>query len=257
MTDPTAHGPIASSFTSNLATPSVALAIGAHPDDVDFGCGGTLAKWAADGCQIHHLVLTDGSKGSWDPGQDTAVLVEVRQNEQRDASRVLGGSGQATFLGQIDGELSPSRELLGRVVYEIRRVRPDALLGHDPWKRYRLHPDHRTAGFLTTDAIVAARDPHFFPDQSAAPHRPSALLLWEADEPDHIEDITGFEDTKLRALLAHRSQLESTMRIGDSDGGADPAAIEAFSERLRNRQAVAGAPLRLTAAETFKLLTDL
>lgn len=257
MSDPTAHGPIASSFTSNLDPPRVALAIGAHPDDVDFGCGGTLAKWAAAGCHIHHLVLTDGSKGSWNPDQDTAALVALRQEEQRDASRILGGSGQVTFLGQIDGELGPSRELLGRVVHEIRRLRPDAVLGHDPWKRYRLHPDHRQAGFLTTDGIVAARDPHFYPEMGTAPHRPSTLLLWEADEPDHIEDITGFEATKLRALLAHRSQLESTMRIEESDGEADPAAIEAFAERLRNRQAAAGAPLHLTAAETFKLLTDL
>ena len=257
MSDPTAHGPIASTFTSNLDVPRVALAIGAHPDDVDFGCGGTLAKWSAGGCRIHHLVLTDGSKGSWDPAQDTGELVSLRQEEQRHASRLLGGSGRVAFLGQIDGELSPSRELLGQVAFEIRRVQPDVVLGHDPWKRYRLHPDHRHAGFLTTDGIVAARDPHFFPDQGVAPHRPSALLLWEADAPDHIEDITGFEDTKLGALLAHRSQLESTMRIRESGGDADPAAVEAFSERLRNRQAAAGAPLSLTAAETFKLLTDL
>lgn len=257
VSDPTAHGPIASSFTANLETPQVALAIGAHPDDVDFGCGGTLAKWSAAGCRIHHLVLTDGSKGSWDPTQDTNELVSRRQDEQRDASRILGGAGRVTFLGQIDGELSPSRELVGQIAYEIRRVRPDVVLGHDPWKRYRLHPDHRHAGFLTTDGIVAARDPHFFADHEVAPHRPSALLLWEADQPDHIEDITGFEETKLRALLAHRSQHESTMRITGTDGRADPAAVEAFSERLRNRQAAAGAPLDLTAAETFKLLTDL
>jgi LmbE family N-acetylglucosaminyl deacetylase len=257
MSDPTAHGPIASSFTSNLETPGVALAIGAHPDDVDFGCGATLAKWAAAGCGIHYLVLTDGSKGSWDPGQDTRQLVAARQEEQRDASRILGGSGRVTFLGQIDGELTPSRDLLSRVAHEIRRVRPDVILGHDPWKRYRLHPDHRQAGFLTTDGIVAARDPHFFPDQDVAPHRPSALLLWEADQPDHIEDITGFEDTKLRALLAHRSQLESTMRITGSECDADPDAVKAFAESLRNRQAAAGAPLNLTAGETFKLLTDL
>lgn len=248
---------MASSFTSNLETPGVALAIGAHPDDVDFGCGGTLAKWSAAGCQIHYLVCTDGSKGSWNPDQDVTELVRLRQDEQRDASRILGGSGRVTFLGEIDGELGQSRQVLARVAYEIRRVRPDVVLGHDPWKRYRLHPDHRHAGFLTTDAIVAGRDPHFFRDQGVAPHRPSALLLWEADQPDHIEDITGFEGTKLQALLAHRSQLESTMRITAADGRGDPAAVDAFSERLRNRQAAAGAPLGLTAAEAFKLLTDL
>src|SRR6202041_1448899 len=91
----------------------------------------------------------------------------------------------------------------------IRQLRPDVILGHDPWRRYRLHPDHRNAGFLATDGIVAARDPLFFPEQGEQPHRPRALLLWEADAPDHAEDIVGFEDQKLHALLAHRSQFRS------------------------------------------------
>src|SRR5205807_3092517 len=86
-------------ITTNLPTPKRALAIAAHPDDVEFGCGGTLAKWAADGCEIHHLVCTDGSKGTWDPSQDPAQLVALRQVEQRDASRALGGKGEVVFLG--------------------------------------------------------------------------------------------------------------------------------------------------------------
>jgi LmbE family N-acetylglucosaminyl deacetylase len=254
LSDPTAHGALAPDVTSNLDRPAVVLAIGAHPDDVDFGCGGTLAKWAAAGCEVHYLVCTDGSKGSWNPGQDRAELIRLRQEEQRQASRTIGGGGRVTFLGEVDGELGSGMELRGRVAYQIRRVRPDVVLGHDPWKRYRLHPDHRHAGFLATDGIVAARDPHFFPEQDVPPHRPSALLLWEADAPDHLEDISGYDELKLQALLAHRSQFESTMRIGD-DG--DAAAVDAFRSRLRNRQAAAGAPLGLTAAEAFKLLTDL
>lgn len=254
MSDPTAHGRMAASPTSDLATPRVALAVGAHPDDVDFGCGGTLAKWAAAGCEVHYLVCTDGSKGSWNPGQDLAELIALRQEEQRAASREVGGEGRVTFLGEVDGELGSGLELRGRVAHEIRRVQPDVVLGHDPWKRYRLHPDHRHAGFLLTDGIVAARDPHFFPEHDVAPHRPSALLLWEADEPDHLEDITGFADVKLRALLAHRSQMESTMRIADH---GDAAAMERFRTRLRDRQAAAGQPLGMAAAEAFKLLTDL
>lgn len=254
MSDPNAHGRFGAGPTANHPVPDVALAIGAHPDDVDFGCGGTLAKWAAAGCAVHYLVCTDGSKGSWDPEQDRAELVRIRQEEQRDASRRIGGGGRVMFLGLVDGELDSGMDVRRRVAYEIRRVRPDVVLGHDPWKRYRLHPDHRHTGFLTTDGIVAARDPHFFSDQDVPPHRPSALLLWEADEPDHVEDIDGFQQAKLEALLAHRSQFESTMKIGD---GGDSDAVAAFAERLRNRQAEAGAPLGLTAAEAFKLLTDL
>jgi LmbE family N-acetylglucosaminyl deacetylase len=254
VSDPNAHGGFAADPTCNLETPGTALAIGAHPDDVDFGCGGTLAKWAAAGCAVHYLVCTDGSKGSWDPDRDRAELIATRQEEQRQASLEIGGHGRVTFLGEVDGELGSDLGLRGRVAYEIRRVRPDVVLGHDPWKRYRLHPDHRHAGILTTDGIVAARDPHFFPDHDVAPHRPSALLLWEADAPDHIEDIAGFEETKLRALLAHESQFESTMRIGP--GGAE-TEVAAFATRLRDRQAAAGAPLGLRSGEAFKLLTDL
>ncbi len=89
------------------------------------------------------------------------------------------------------------------------------VLAHDPWRRYRLHPDHRTAGFLSLDAVVAARDPLFFPDIGPEPHRPRLILLWEADLPDHVEDADGFDGTKIEALLCHRSQHQSTMGIDD------------------------------------------
>jgi LmbE family N-acetylglucosaminyl deacetylase len=82
----------------NLPTPAVALAIGAHPDDVEFGCGATLAKWAAAGCTVHHLICTDGSKGSWDATADTAALVVERQAEQRAAAAAVGVS-DVRFLG--------------------------------------------------------------------------------------------------------------------------------------------------------------
>src|SRR6185369_12158262 len=104
-------------------------------------------------------------------------------------ARALGGGTDVVFLGYVDGELQSGLEQRAAVAYWIRALRPDVVFGHDPWKRYRLHPDHRHAGFLATDGIVAARDPHFFPEQNVAPHRPSALLLWEADEPDHVEDV--------------------------------------------------------------------
>jgi LmbE family N-acetylglucosaminyl deacetylase len=100
--------------TEPLAVPQRALAIGAHPDDVEFGCGGTLAKWAAAGCEIHHLVCTDGSKGSWDPNEDRARLVAARQEEQRAASRALGGAGEVVFLGWPDGELEAGCASAGR-----------------------------------------------------------------------------------------------------------------------------------------------
>ena len=240
--------------TTNLAVPSRALAIGAHPDDIEFGCGGTLAKWAKAGCEIRHLVCTDGSKGSWDPAENTAQLVTTRQDEQRAAAAALGGIGEVVFLGWPDGELEAGLRQRGQVAYWIRALRPEVVFGHDPWRRYRLHPDHRNAGFLVTDAIVAARDPHFFPEQDVAPHRPDALLLWEADEPDHVEDVGDTVESKLAALLAHRSQFRSTMAIDDPDAGEE---VEEFRRRVLARLAELGAPAGFAHGEAFKLISRL
>ncbi|HEX6312181.1 MAG TPA: PIG-L family deacetylase, partial [Acidimicrobiia bacterium] len=148
----------------DLDVPASALAVGAHPDDVEFGAGATLAKWARAGATVHMLVLTDGSKGTWEPGASLAELVAERQREQERAAAVLGTAG-VTFLDFVDGELAHDADGQARVCAAIRTARPAVVLSHDPWARYRLHPDHRHAGFLVTDGIVAARDPHFFPGQ--------------------------------------------------------------------------------------------
>ena len=240
-------------FTVDLTAPAVALAVGAHPDDVEFGAGATLAKWAAAGCIVHHLVCTDGSKGTWDVTADTAALAQRRQDEQREAARRLAGdrAGEVRFLGVTDGELDNTVAARRSVARAIRELRPEVVLGHDPWKRYRLHPDHRNAGLIVCDAVVAARDPHFFPDMGVAHHRPAHLMLWEADEPDHAEDVSATIDRKLAALEAHESQFESTMHAHDE------AELEQFRRRIRDRLATLGAPLSLAAAELFKLIDDL
>jgi LmbE family N-acetylglucosaminyl deacetylase len=241
----------------DLPTPRVVLAVGAHPDDIEFGCGGTLAKWAAAGATIQHLVLTDGAKGTWDPGRDPASLVAQRQDEQRDAAQRLGG-GDVGFLGWPDGELRNGVHEQWEVCRWIRTVRPDVVLGHDPWRRYRLHPDHRNAGYILTDALVAARDPHFFADQELEPHRPDAFLLWEADLVNHVEDVAGHVATKVAALLAHHSQELSTMGI-DTDGDPEDQLrqTEEFAERvvaqLREHGTLAGIEL----GESFHLLREL
>jgi LmbE family N-acetylglucosaminyl deacetylase len=241
----------------DLPTPARALAVGAHPDDVEFGCGATLAKWAAAGCEVHHLVCTDGSKGTWDAGQDLAALVAQRQEEQRAAAAALGARGEVVFLGWPDGELASGLRQRWQVAYWIRRLRPEVVLGHDPWKRYRLHPDHRHAGFLTVDGVVAARDPHFFPEQQVAHHRPDALLLFEADEPDHVE--TAGDDAvarKLAALEAHRSQLLSTMAV-DLGSPEGEAQLAAFRDRAQARLAEHGALAGVPRGEAFKAVRDL
>jgi LmbE family N-acetylglucosaminyl deacetylase len=240
-------------LTSDLPTPASALAIGAHPDDVEFGCGATLAKWASRGCVVHHLVCTDGSRGTWDASADTDALVERRQLEQRDAARRLAPAthGDVVFLGYVDGELEATLEARGRVARVIRQLQPEVVLGHDPWKRYRIHPDHRHAGLLACEGIVAARDPHFYRDHRLAPHRPSMLLLWEADTVHHVENVSGYVDTKLDALEAHVSQFESTMKAIDAD------QLAAFRGRVTKRLVESGAAHGVAAAEVFARIDDL
>ncbi len=240
----------------NLPVPKRALAIGAHADDIEFGCGGTLAKWAAAGCTVNHLVCTDGSKGSWDPSTDRDELVLLRQDEQRAAAKALGSTGEVVFLGHVDGELGSGMEERSEVARWIRQLRPDVVLGHDPWKRYRLHPDHRHAGRLAVEGVVAARDPHFFPEHGLPHHRPHMLLLFEAEEVDHVEDVGSFVDAKLAALEAHESQLRSTMRIevGSPDERAQRAEFHRWVQQvLAEHGALAG----IAAGEGFKALSAL
>jgi LmbE family N-acetylglucosaminyl deacetylase len=240
----------------NLPVPASALAIAAHPDDIEFGCGGTLAKWAAAGCTINHLICTDGSKGSWDPTADIAALIATRQAEQRAAAKALGSTGEVVFLGWVDGELESGMAQRSVVARWIRQLRPEVVLGHDPWKRYRLHPDHRHAGQLAVEGLVAARDPHFFPEHRLPHHRPGALLLWEADEPDHVEDVAGHLDTKLAALEAHRSQLRSTMKI-DVGSPEEDEQRAAFHDWVRTALREHGALGGVTYGEAFKAITTL
>lgn len=260
-------------LTTNLDTPRSVLAIGAHPDDIELNCGSTLAKWSAKGCEVHFLILTDGQRGSWDEKKERAGLVATRQQEQLAAYKVLCGLQDkledeeevaklvrtyVTFLSWPDGELEAGLRQRAEVCAVIRRTKPEIILGHDPWKRYRLHPDHRNAGFLTTDAEVAARDPLFFPEQRFAPHRPAKILLFESDVADHGEEISGFEDAKLSSLLQHESQLLSTMGIAASKSNTDEwaKAVQQFASSLHERHATSAKAFGLQKAEVFKVISD-
>jgi LmbE family N-acetylglucosaminyl deacetylase len=241
--------------TTDLPTPASALVVVAHPDDAEFQCGATLAKWARAGCVVHHLVLTDGSKGTWDRTIDPSELTRQRRDEQRAAATILGGTG-VVFLEHVDGELTADRTTRAQVSAVIRKLRPEVILGHDPWKRYRLHPDHRAAGQICVDAIVAARDPFFHPEQlldGVTVHRPDALLLFEPDEPNHAE-VVDEEDlrVKLAALEAHGSQMETThfYRLGDGD------PVAAFRQRQRDKLAGVGEWAGVPLAEAYHLIVD-
>jgi len=194
------------------------------------------------------------SKGTWDRDTDPAVLGAARVAEQEEAGRILGAAA-VHHLSCVDGELTNGRAERARVCEVIRRTRPDVLLTHDPWKRYRLHPDHRNAGLLTLDAVVAARDPHFFPEQRLEPHRPDVVLLFEAEVIDHYERVDATFAAKVNALLAHRSQWHSTMGIDASAPDAE-AQHRAFVARLRCELEELGAAIGGGLAEGFKRIDE-
>ena len=239
--------------STNLPTPSCVLAIAAHPDDIEFECGSTLAKWAAAGCVVHHLICTDGSKGTWDANADTKALIGIRQDEQREAARRLGATGDVFFLDAVDGELTPALERRSEVAKIIRITKPDVVFGHDPWKRWRLHPDHRNAGFLAVEGIVASRDPFFFPEHGLERHRPDVLLLFESESPNHVEDVTGYTDPKIHALLAHESQFETTMVITDNPDSETAAFRD--RELTQMREMAVDQPFEF--GEAFHLIDNL
>jgi LmbE family N-acetylglucosaminyl deacetylase len=233
-----------------------ALAIGAHPDDVELQAGGTLAGWAARGVHVELACFTAGEKGSADPAADPAELARRRRAEAGAAARALGASGTVHFLGAVDGELEVTMALRLAVARLVRTVRPDVVVGHDPWRRWLLHPDHRAAGLLTVDGVVAARDPLYrvptgepqggAPDPSGelaadglAAHRPHTVLLFGTDAPDELVDVTATIDAKLASLAAHASQI------------GDPADTE---RRVRTWNAAIGAEAGLAYAEAFHTL---
>lgn len=193
-----------------------ALVIAAHPDDPEFGAGGTVALWVSKGWEFHFLIVTDGSKGSRDPGQNQEQLVALRQEEQKKAAAVLGAKG-VSFLGATDGEVEATRAMLGQVVAAVRRLKPQAVFTHCPEHlEYRrpggeariAHRDHRTTGQLALDAVYpAARDPHNFPEQGLEVHKVAEVYLWGARNADFQVDVTDHFDQKLDALREHKSQF--------------------------------------------------
>lgn len=234
-----------------LGVPGSAMTIGAHPDDAEFGAGATLARWAAAGCEVTMLVVTDGSKGSWNPDEDQNDLIERRVREQESSAAILGAAA-TLHLGETDGELEYSYSLRLAVARAIREHTPDVVLSHDPWQRYQLHPDHRATGLAAVDGVVSAREPLAMTNSGLAAHRPDAILLWSADQPDHAEPIVDeWEVVKIDALLCHSSQGETTM--GDAQASDKMRAI--FAERIKELHRSSGSSLGVGPSETFKRLT--
>jgi LmbE family N-acetylglucosaminyl deacetylase len=204
------------------------LLILAHPDDPEFFCGATLARWVREGKEITYLLATCGSKGSDNPGTVPDMLCTNRQEEQRDAASVIGAR-DVIFLNYPDGELVNTLELRRDLVRHIRRYTPDIIVTCDPTTYFRLgaflnHSDHRTIGAAALDAIFpAAGNPMYFPEllaEGLKPHTPREVWISLTNEPNTWVDVSDTVEVKLAALRAHKSQIK------------DYAALE---QRVRDR----------------------
>lgn len=191
--------------------PAQVMVVTAHPDDSEFGAGGTVALWAREGKSIVYVVCTNGDKGAKDPDINPAELTRVRQEEQQCAARLLGVK-EVVFLGYPDQGLEDTAEFRKEIVRWIRTFKPDTVLTADPHRRYIWHRDHRVSGRVTLDAIFPyARDALSYPDllkEGLMPHKVKEVFLWATEDPNYRVDITGVFDTKLAALRCHKSQIE-------------------------------------------------
>jgi LmbE family N-acetylglucosaminyl deacetylase len=187
----------------------------AHPDDPDFTCAGTVAKWTDEGHEVVYVLLTNGDKGSHDPEMSPERLVQIREEEQRAAAAIVGVN-EVIFLGRPDGMLVADLDLRRDVVRVIRQLKPTTVVCGDPtmfwfapW--YINHPDHRAAGEVVLAALYpAAGNRNYFPellDEGLEPHKIKELYISGTSQADTFVDITPYIDRKIAALRAHASQM--------------------------------------------------
>jgi LmbE family N-acetylglucosaminyl deacetylase len=225
------------------------LSIHAHPDDQEFTVGGTLAKWARAGSHVVTVCITSGGAGSNEhtpPDMTREALAPIREEEQRQACRVLGIS-EVVFLGYEDGMLEPSLALRRDLTRVVRRHRPDAVVCGDPTMRffganYMNHPDHRAAADAALDAVFPSAETRLiFPellDEGLDPHKVRSVFIHGSEKPDTFIDISEFLGAKLAALKEHRTQM----------GTWDPTDTITGWARMQ------GAKRKLEAAESFRLM---
>lgn len=199
------------------------LVILAHPDDPQFFCGGTLAKWAREGHSITYIIVTAGDKG-FNPATQADMtskkLVPIRKVEQTNAAKIIGAK-PPLFLDLEDGTLIPDIHLRRIIVREIRRHKPDILVTCDPQNLFALyginHPDHRACGQVVIDAVFpAAGSPVFFPElisEGFEPHMPKEIWCSLTNQPNETVDVTETWDVKIQAILEHKSQIQDPEQL--------------------------------------------
>ena len=231
-----------------LPTPERVLVVAAHPDDIEFGAAGTVARWVSEGATVRYLLVTRGDKGSDDPATDVAALADLREREQRSAATEIGVDG-VEFLDEPDGQVEPSLRLRERITHAIRSFRPEVVMTHDPTvlfvnNEWVNHPDHRAVGQVTVDAVFpTARDPLNFREHLEAgleAWKVAELMLWSTNDANQLVDIAGTMERKIDALRHHASQFRS---------------FDEIARWVRRRSEELGERAGYRAAEGFRRVT--
>lgn len=222
--------------------PIKVMVVTAHPDDAEFGCGGTIATWAAEGREIIYVICTNGDKGSSDLTMTSERLAVIREEEQRCAAAMLGVK-EVIFLGYPDGSLEDSPGFRDKIVRLVRLHRPNIVITMEPNRKSIQHRDHRITGTVALDAVFPyARDHLSYPEHLAEglmPHKVEEVLLTGSESPDFWVDITDNFSKKITALRCHVSQVGST---SEKD----------LEERMRNWAKWNGESQGMALAEAFR-----
>jgi len=213
--EPVSPATVAAPTQEPIGGPGKAMVIMAHPDDAEFVCGGTIARWCAEGWEVVYVVVTGGDKGTHDPEMHPEKLAAIREEEQRAACRLLGVK-ECVLLGYPDGFTSESAELRGHIVRLVRVHRPDVVITWDAFERGFNHRDHRNVGVAVADALYPlVRDRLFYPrdeEEGLESHQVNEVLLAGTDKPDYAVDITEHWERKVDAILCHASQIGGRTR---------------------------------------------
>lgn len=227
--------------------PKRAMAIVAHPDDIEFSCAGTMARWARHGAKISYVLCTSGDVGIDEPGMTRQKAAEIREAEQCEAARIAGAE-EVIFLREPDGLLQPTLELRKKLVREIRRFRPEVVVTGDPtivWagQDYINHPDHRAAAAAALDATFpAAGQPNLFEElaeEGLKAHKPRKVYVTSWGEADTYVSIDETIEVKIQALRAHKSQMK--------DWDPEPMVREWAAEHAKGKE--------MDYAEGFRVIT--
>lgn len=231
----------------NFYVPESALVVMAHPDDIEFSCAGTVARWTKAGAKVVYVLCTSGDVGIAQKGMTKARAAEIREAEQQEAARIAGVT-EVVYLGEPDGMVQASMELRKKIVREIRRYRPEVVICGDPtvlWtgSSYINHPDHRAAALAAVDAIFpAAGQPNLFEELEAenlTAHKTRKVYVSGWSQTDLFVNIEDTIEMKIEALRAHKSQMKDW----------DPGPM------IKEWAAAAAKGKEMAYAESFRVVT--